>query len=60
MKNKEELDTIRKEVETLSKKLAELNEDELSLVTGGSPYGIGSLLGGFDIELDPPNPSRQR
>ena len=35
MKTKEELNALKEEVETLSKKLAELNEDELAEVTGG-------------------------
>lgn len=36
MKAKEELNAIRNDIETLGKKLAELDEDELTLVTGGS------------------------
>ena len=36
MKTKEELNTLKEEVETLNKKLAELDEDELKLVVGGS------------------------
>ena len=35
MKTKEELSTLREEVETLNKKLCELTEDELAEVTGG-------------------------
>ena len=35
MKNKEELNALKKEVETLSRKLRELTEDELEQVTGG-------------------------
>ena len=35
MKTKEELISIKKEVESLNKKLAELSEEELSQVTGG-------------------------
>ena len=35
MKTKEELNALKEEVETLNKKLAELTEDELKLVTGG-------------------------
>ena len=38
MKTKEELNTIKEEVETLSKKLRELTEDELKQVTGGGWY----------------------
>ena len=36
MKTQEELNTIKKEIETLNKKLAELTEDELKMVCGGS------------------------
>ena len=35
MKTKEELNALKKEVEALNKKLAELSEDELKQVTGG-------------------------
>ena len=35
MKTKEELDTLKEEVETVSKKLHELTDDELAQVTGG-------------------------
>ncbi len=35
MKTKEELNALKCEVEALSKKLAELNEEELAQVTGG-------------------------
>lgn len=35
MKTKEELYALKEEVETLNKKLAELNEDELAQVVGG-------------------------
>ena len=35
MKTKEELNALKKEVETLNKKLAELNEEELEQVVGG-------------------------
>ena len=35
MKTKEELNTLKEEVETLNKKLAELSEDELKQVVGG-------------------------
>ena len=35
MKTKEELIALKEEVETLNKKLAELNEDELEQVSGG-------------------------
>ena len=36
MKTKEELNALKEEVETLNKKLAELNEEELAQVNGGS------------------------
>ena len=36
MKTKEELNALKGEVEALSKKLAELSEDELSMVFGGT------------------------
>lgn len=39
MKTKEELNALKEEVETLSKKLAELTEDELAQVTGGN-WGV--------------------
>lgn len=35
MKSKEELTAIKEEVETVSKKLRELSDEELELVTGG-------------------------
>ncbi len=48
MKTKEELNALKKEVETVSKKLAELNDDELEQVTGGAYEGgdICFLCGG--------------
>ena len=36
MKTKEELESLKEEVETLSKKLVELTDDELSQVSGGA------------------------
>ena len=35
MKSKEELDALKSELQTISKKLAELSPEELELVTGG-------------------------
>ena len=35
MKTKEELNALKKEVEALNKKLAELSDEELEQVTGG-------------------------
>ena len=39
MKTKEELSALKKEVETLNKKLAELSEEELAQVSGGRVDG---------------------
>ena len=39
MKTKEELSALKAEVEKLSKKLAELSEDELKQVVGGWNWG---------------------
>ncbi len=36
MKSKEELDVLKEEFENLNKKLAELTEEELALVSGGN------------------------
>ena len=36
MKTKEELNALKEEVETVSKKLAELSEEELAQVSGGA------------------------
>ena len=36
MKTTEELNALKKEIEALNKKLAELNEEELKAVAGGS------------------------
>lgn len=44
MKTKEELDALREELETLSKKLAELTEEELKQVAGGCPGTFGSPI----------------
>ena len=49
MKTKEELTTLKNEVEALNKKFAELSEDELNLVVGGiAPFEqfSGNLNGG--------------
>ena len=40
MKTKEELDTLKEEVETLNKKLSELTEDELAQVAGGAGINV--------------------
>ena len=53
MKTKEELNALREEVEALSKKLAELSEEELKEVAGGlAPgrrywYSMGGENDGF-------------
>ena len=44
MKSKEELNALKEEVEQLSKKLAELSDEELQQVAGGR---------GPDIDLEP-------
>lgn len=38
MKTKEEIDALKEEVETLRRKLAELSEEELEQVSGGTSY----------------------
>ena len=38
MKTKEELNALKEEVETVSKKLAELTEEELEQVSGGTGF----------------------
>ena len=40
MKTKEELNTLKEQVETLNKKLAELTEAEFTQVTGGAVPGF--------------------
>ena len=45
MKTTEELNTLKNEVETLNKKLAELTEDELAQVSGGvERHDINSFI----------------
>ena len=54
MKTKEELNTLKEEVETLNKKLAELTEEEFAQVAGGDGRkrydakckNCGKLVGG--------------
>ena len=46
MKSKEELNALKEEVETVSKKLAELTEEELAQVSGGV------LVPPFDIKTE--------
>ena len=45
MKTKEELNALKEEVETVSKKLHELNEEELSQVSGGFENLIKLITG---------------
>ena len=48
MKSKEELNALKEEVETLNRKLAELTEEELEQVSGGStnlPSIVGNIGG---------------
>ena len=47
MKTKEELNALKEEVKNLNKKLAELNEEELALVIGGTGDGCLALLEGY-------------
>ena len=44
MKTKEELNALKEEVENLNKKLAELSEEELAEVVGGTSF-VGGLVG---------------
>ena len=44
MKSKEELNSIKQEVEKINQKLAELNEEELEQVVGGGPKIISPIL----------------
>ena len=43
-KTKEELETLKKEYETLTNKLKELNEEELFEVTGGEGSGTKTIV----------------
>ena len=46
MKIKEELNAIKKEVETLNKKLTELTEKELTQVSGGASNPLADVPAG--------------
>ena len=46
MKTKEELNTLKEEVETVSKKLRALSDDELEKVIGGCGAGIDNFDNG--------------
>ena len=50
MKTKEELNALKAEVETVSRKLAELTEEELAQVAGGEDNGIISTQCPFCAE----------
>lgn len=59
MKTQDEIKTLRTEVETLSKKLAELSEEELVQVVGGDVtsanivgYCIGGICGRNDDTIE--------
>ena len=55
MKTTEELNALKEEVETVSRKLHELTEEELAQVTGGG-YAIvayGDLVIGLDAAIQP-------
>ena len=57
MKTKEELNALKEEVETVSKKLHELTEEELAQVSGGV------LPANFELDFEPAVPTsgvRQR
>ena len=65
MKTKEELNTLRNEVETVNRKLAELTEEELNQVIGGTVSGFIPMEdGGKDIFVHwtplgfPPSPEQ--
>ncbi len=51
MKTKEELNALKNEVEALNKKLAELNEEELKQVAGGSGMADWEDGGSYEITI---------
>ena len=53
MKTKEELNALKEEVETVSKKLHELTNDDLEKVAGGSADDICPFCGMNLSELSP-------
>ena len=53
MKTKEELNKLKEEVETLSKKLAELTEEELGQVTGRMPDLNREKEIGIGVDVSP-------
>ena len=53
MKTKEELNELKEEVETLNKKLAELNEEELAEVAGGIKLDGEGEKKGYNVAIFP-------
>ena len=51
MKTKEELDALKEEVEAMNKKLAELTEEELEQVTGGSIFDMPEHTPDYEIHI---------
>lgn len=54
MKTKAELNALKEEVKTLNAKLAELSDDELALVTGGTlpkDFYENVILNGANVQL---------
>ena len=45
MKTKEELNALKKEVESVTRKIRELTEEELEQVTGGATGGVEPFSG---------------
>ena len=52
MKSKKELDALKEEVETVSRKLHELTEEELAQVSGGLAYSLAAHLAEIRSELE--------
>ena len=52
MKTKEELKALKMEIETMNKKLAELNDEELAQVSGGSDLPDGMVILSFSSTRD--------
>ena len=50
MKTKDELNTLKEEAETVSRKLHELSEEELAEVSGGVDFGLLRVLMGIIFE----------
>ena len=51
MKSKEELNALKEEVETVSRKLAELTEEELAQVAGGEKNK--NIVPHYNPDIDP-------